>query len=258
MYKMIVSDFCGTLIDSEEAISLSTMLELDRIRKNGILFCVTTSKSVRVVKDYNRDFPFIDYIVAFNGSYIYDVERCEVLYDKSLSSATIKKIYKMFNKNDLSFYTLDFCNYTGGYKEKDYSELLIDVSSFIEENKKGIYKINICFDSLKEAKAAVKKLNENDIRVTTYLIEEDDHFIVEITNSSNSKMKAVEKITKRHKIKMDDVIAICSSPSSCSLIESVGCGCCVANADKSVKKVANEITDSNEEKGVESVIRKYF
>ena len=44
MYKMIVSDFCGTLIDSEEAISVSTMLELDRVRKDGIIFCITTSK----------------------------------------------------------------------------------------------------------------------------------------------------------------------------------------------------------------------
>ena len=52
MYKMVVSDFCGTLINSEEAISVSTMLELDRIRKEGILFCITTSKSLKIVKEY--------------------------------------------------------------------------------------------------------------------------------------------------------------------------------------------------------------
>ena len=43
-----------------------------------------------------------------------------------------------------------------------------------------------------------------------------------------------------------------------SLIENVGCGCSVANADKSLKKVANEFTDSNENKGVEHIIKKYF
>ena len=43
MYKMVVSDFCGTLINSEEAISVSTMLEIDRIRKSDILFCITPS-----------------------------------------------------------------------------------------------------------------------------------------------------------------------------------------------------------------------
>ena len=54
------------------------------------------------------------------------------------------------------------------------------------------------------------------------------------------------------------ILAVCSAESSCSLIENVGCGCSVANADKSVKKAANEFTDSNENKGVEHIIKKYF
>lgn len=258
MYKMVVSDFCGTLINSDEAISVSTMLELDRIRKAGILFCITTSKSVRIVREYNRDFPFIDYIVAFNGSYIYDLNKDEVLYDKSIPISNVKKLYKLFSDKDLSFYTLDFCNYTGSYKDKDYSELLIDAVSFVEENKKGIYKINVYLENMKDAKKVIKTIKENDIKVDTYLIEEDGYFVVEVTNSVNSKLKAITRIAKANKINLKDVIAICSSASSCSLVESVGCGCCVANADKSVKKVANEFTDSNENKGVEHIISKYF
>lgn len=256
MYKMIVSDFCGTLIDSEEAISVSTMLELDRVRKDGIIFCITTSKSVRIVNDYNKDFPFVDYIVAFNGSYIYDVNNNCVIYDKCISNSNVKKIYKMFSDKSLCFYTLDYCNYIGAYKDKDYSELLIDANNFIDENKKGIYKISIHVDSLKEAKSILKELC--DVKICAYIIEDDDHYVIEITNSTIDKKKAVLKIAKLCSIKMDDVIAVCSSPSSCSLIESVGCGACVSNADKSVRKVANEITDSNENKGVESIIRKYF
>lgn len=258
MYKIVVSDFCGTLINSEEAISVSTMLEIDRIRKSDILFCITTSKSVKIVKDYNRDFPFIDYIVAFNGSYIYDVNKDLVLYDKALSLSTIKKLYKLLWRKNLGFYTLEFCNYTGKYKDKDYSEMLIDVNGFINENKKGIYKINVYAESLKEAKAIIKKINELDIKVSTYIVMEDDLFVVEITNGSNSKCDAVKKIAKINNVKMKDVLAVCSSESSCGLVENVGCGCSVANADKSVKKVANEFTDSNENKGVEHIISKYF
>ena len=51
MYKMVVSDFYGSLINSEEAISLSTMLEIERIRKNKVLFTITTNKSARIVID---------------------------------------------------------------------------------------------------------------------------------------------------------------------------------------------------------------
>ena len=36
MVKMVVSDFYDTLINSEEAISINTMLSIDNIRNNNI------------------------------------------------------------------------------------------------------------------------------------------------------------------------------------------------------------------------------
>lgn len=128
MYKMVVSDFYGTLIDSEEAIALSTMLELDRIRKSGVLFTITTTKSIKRVIDYNRDFPFIDYIVAFNGSYVYDLIHDKVLYKKGINLLCIRKIVKMFLNNDLAFYTEDYCNYVGSHKDEYFSRKIVDIN----------------------------------------------------------------------------------------------------------------------------------
>lgn len=258
MFKMMVSDFYKTLINNEEAISLSTMLEIDRIRKSGILFCITTSKSAKIVKDYNKDFPFVDYIVAFNGSYIYDLNNDKVVYERCIGSSIVKKLYKLFNDKDLSFYTLDFCNYTGSYKDKDYSELLIDVNAFLEENKKGIYKVNIYLETLKEAKKVAKTIKDSTLKVEVHLVEEDKFVVVEVTSGISSKLKGVEKLCKLNKFTLSDVIAVCSSSSSASLVQNVGCGCVVFNGDKEVRRVANELTDSNENNGVELIIKKYF
>ena len=68
MKKMIVISFYNALIDDEYAIKKSIMLEIERIRKKGLLFCVCTNRTYQEVLEYNRDFPFIDYIVALNGS----------------------------------------------------------------------------------------------------------------------------------------------------------------------------------------------
>ena len=46
------------------------MLEVDRIRKNGILLAIATGQVMRSVLDYNRDFPFVDYVISCNGAYI--------------------------------------------------------------------------------------------------------------------------------------------------------------------------------------------
>lgn len=257
MYKMVVSDFFGALINKEEAISLSTMLELDKMRKEGVLFCITTDHSARIVNDYNRDFPFIDYIVAFNGSYVYDVNKKKVLYNKRLSAVEFKKIYKLFSKKDMCFYTLDNCNYTGKYRDDDYSEMVIDIDDFIEEKKTAIYKVKIFFEDKKEANEAYKLLKDNP-KLSCYLGEENKVFVIEIYNSINSKLLGVEKILTKKKLSLQDVLVVCVASSSCSLAKQAGCSYVMANGDKDLRKIIKNVTGSNEEKGVEQVLKKYY
>ena len=57
MYKLFVSDFDGTLIDSDEAIPLSTMVEIDRIRKLGVKIVIATGRILKSILEYNKDFP---------------------------------------------------------------------------------------------------------------------------------------------------------------------------------------------------------
>ena len=100
MYKMVVSDFDGTLIDEYEAISLSTMLEIDKVRKDKVLFVIVTERCLSDILYYNRDFSFIDYIVACGGAVVYDVKRENVIFKKSISKSTITKVFKSV-KNEI-------------------------------------------------------------------------------------------------------------------------------------------------------------
>lgn len=258
MYKMVVSDFYGALINSEEAISLSTMIELDRIRKNGTIFSITTSKSARYVIEYNKDFPFIDFVIAFNGSYIYDLNREVVIFDKCLGVNTIKKIYKLCSNYDLCFYSLDFCNYTGEYCDKDFSRKVNDVELFIENNKKSIYKIKVVTNSKMESEEVVKLLKAAKVKAELFVKEDNGFYVIEITNDSYNKLFGIEKICKLNRIHLKDVLAISSSVSSVDVIKNCGYGCCVENASEEIKKIAKEITASNENNGVERIIKKYF
>ncbi len=258
MYKMVISDFFGTLINGEEAIPLSTMLELDRIRKSGVVFTITTSGSMKDVIDYNRDFPFIDYIVAFNGSYVYDVYKNEVIYSKTIPSTTVLKISKMFKDKDLCFYTDENCNYTGIHKDENYNEIVIDVGDFLLENKGNIYKIKVYFANMKEAKKAVECMEDAGIKSNCYLKKECNDIYLEITNVNDDKYKGVLKVLKKANIKGSDVLAICSSSSSKLLVSKVGCSYAVKNADKDILKAAKKTVGTNEEKGVEQVIKDVF
>ena len=258
MYKMLVSDFYNALIDYEEAIPLSTMIEIDKIRQNGILFSVVTGKSPMLINDYNKDFPFIDFIIGFNGNYIYDVVNKKVLYDKVLGISIVKKIYKTFMDKNICFYTLDCCNYIGNYKDIDCSEEISDFNSFFEVNKQRIYKIKICVETLKDAKKIVDVIIAFQLKVNTYINVFDDKYFVEIYSCVSDKLLGVQKICKLNKINISEVVGIGVSEESYVLIKNVGYGVCLLNACDSLKKISRFVGLSNNDKGVEQIIKKIF
>ena len=82
MYKLFVSDFDGTLIDSDEAIPLSTMVEIDRIRKLGVKIVITTGRILKSILEYNKDFPFFDYV--FNKHFDFKINLYERNFHKGI------------------------------------------------------------------------------------------------------------------------------------------------------------------------------
>ena len=138
MYKLFVSGFNETLIDSEEAISISTMVEIDRIRQKGVIFTVATEDDLDSVLEYNRDFPFLDYIICYNGAFVYDVKKDKVIYRKNIGVSIVRKIIRLFSDYKICFYTSD--------NQYFFNNCISDrgsVGQFVEKNKKDVYKIEI-------------------------------------------------------------------------------------------------------------------
>ncbi len=262
MYKMLVSDFDGTLLDRDEAIPLSTMVEIDRIRKNGCLLTIATGRVLSSVLDYNRDFPFIDYIISCNGAYIYDVNRSKVLYKKSIMPSMIKKIKKMYGDNAIYFCTSKGWNLLT--KDRDKKEKLGDKEYFIDDflefynaNKENIYKIEIFFKNKKMRDNAFSEMEELKLKVNiNKQTINKNQYAIEVTMLGIDKMLGVEKICKKEKISVSEVIAIGDGSNDISMIKNVGMGVAVSNASRELKSVAVMKTSSNDAKGVEKVIKK--
>ena len=206
--KMVVSSFSKTLINSEEAIGYSTMVEIDRVRNNGIVFSIMTCESLRNVFDYNKDFPFIDYIVSFNGAVVYDVINKQFLYKKNISNSTVKKIYKLFSNYDLGFYNLEYCAYFGDYYDKYNGKLEDDFNKYLLNNKDNVYKIEIICKTKKDVSNVLDTINNQEILVNTRVVEKDNLFFIEIYNKVVNKLVGLKKISNLLNLKMKDIIGI--------------------------------------------------
>lgn len=232
MIKMVVSSFYNTLVDSEEAIPTSTMLEIERIRKKGIVFSVCTNRTYQEVLEYNKDFPFIDYIISLNGSYTYDVSKNKALYKNKLTKALVKKVSTMYENYKIVYYSED--NIFNKYSD-------------VEE--KEIYKIEIELNDRKDLKETDK------LNINKSILEKDNKLYLEITSNKSTMFTGVDKISIKTGIKLNEVLVIVSNESDVSLVSNIKNSYIMKNSSKLLKNMDTKKTLSNDSKGVEKILK---
>ena len=248
MYKLIVSSFLNTIINDYEEIPMSTVALIDELRRSGIKFVIATGKDIDSIIYYNKDFPFMDYLITSNGAYIYDMNKNKVIFKKNIGIRTIKRIIKYYYDKSIIYLTNDRTrNLISNEKDK-----------FIEENKNNIYKIDLYFENKLTAEQSLKEISLLELDINTNLQIYNDKYYIEITHSSASKDKALELIAKKLKIDMKDIVSFGSGYNDIEIIKKTGYGVAMKNACKKLKSVANDITLDNNSKGVEFYLRKIY
>lgn len=230
MIKMIVTSFYNTLINDEEAIPATTISEIERLRNKNIIFIVVTNGFYQDILDYNKDFPFVDYIVSLNGSYIYDVKKEKVIHKKKITQANLKKISKLAD-NNIKYYT----------GEKYYT-------TFSEIENEDIYKVEI--DTTKIDKKTISKLELNK---STLQINDKEY--IEMTSSKANTFTGVDQIALKNNISLAEILVIAGNDSDYSLVKNINNSYVVENSDASLKKLKRKITASNNEHGVEKILK---
>lgn len=262
MYKLVVSDFDGTLIDQEGRIPLSTVILLDELRRKGIKIGIVTGRCLKSVLDYNKDFVICDYLITSNGAYIYDLEQQKVLFKKAIGIRTVKKLIKDYYEKAIIYLTDHNTWNLISEKGDDFEEIDVvkipDRKSFLEENKKNIYKMELHFKTLSLAKKSLKEINNLNLKINANLQLYDDKFIVEITNFGVSKKEGLKKILTKDNLSMKDVIAFGCGYNDLELLKEVGLAVVVKNAIKEAKNIADDQTLDHNSKGVESYLKKVF
>ena len=226
MIKMVASSFYNTLIDKEEAIPMSTMLQIDRIRNNDIKFTILTNRSHNELTYYNKDFPFIDYIVSFNGNYVIDINNNKTIYKNPLTSNKINNILEKYKENKILLYSEDSI-----YEKETY-------------NRQTIYKIEI---ELKR-----KDLNNLESDAITFKFNKKTY--LEITESND--YKGLFKLLEILNIKDNELCTVIGNESEKILLTKIPNTYIIGNSPKSLKAKTTKKTSSNNFKGVEKIIKK--
>ncbi len=266
-YKLIVSDFDGTLLGSDEGVSQKNKEAISEYINAGGIFVISTGRLPAAILPHVEKLGLKGLVCCCNGTIILDIETKKVIFDKRLSLDTTLKACRTMEDMGLHILAFDmydyYANAKGGVLDiyqnaaKTTAEIVegCKLSLFLEQKQMAAYKL-IALVEPKDNELVFNKLK--DAGLCDCDITKSMDFIVEVVNNKLSKGTSVEYLAKTYGIPMEKTIAIGDNYNDMSMICCAGLGVAVANAEESLKEKADYVCEyTNEQSAVASIIEKY-
>lgn len=256
MSYLIAIDSDGTLRHSDGSISDRTKNIIEKIVRKGNILTICTARPRYHTLKISEEVGINRFLISSNGTEVYDYLNNKIIYSAYLPPKYCKKIY--FDAEDIGIRAIFVCDnveYATQFIRNDSQILLNEsnIDNMLTRNIKQIMIIGKDKEKIKRYKKKVKKYNLNIIDTSNDAKEE---IWFSIISSEASKGIALEKLAEYLNIPMSQTVAIGNDNNDLSMIQMAGIGVAVENATSELKKVANYITNSNDDDGVAEFLKK--
>lgn len=266
-YKMIVSDFDGTLVQGDGNVSEKNIKAINEYIDAGGIFVISTGRVPSAILSRARELGLKGLISCCQGTIILDIESGNMLFDQRLPEKTTVDACREMEKLGLHIHAYDLWEYYSNIDDEmlryyqDITETKANLvlneklSDFISKKNLSAYKLLAMVLPEDNAKivAKLKEANIPDCDIT-----KSAKFLVEIVNDKCSKGSAVSFLAKHYGIEIEKTVGIGDNYNDISMIEAVGLGVAVANAEDALKQRAGYVCEnSNEQSAIAEVIEKF-
>lgn len=291
MYKMLVLDMDGTLLDNNKTIPVQNITAVKRAIAAGIKVVISTGRSFLGVIDYLKELNIVsedEYTITCAGGIIVNNTNSRIIHGSFFSANEINLINSVAKKLDINInaYTKDrlLIERETYYNTQDILvnglvETIVDFSHIIYED---VAKITLFTEGIEIVKFFKNEFTNIDIPIKPQLYKEAAHknilsdfripkeiyncfnvmktspYTFEITRKGASKGSAVKALSNILGIKREEIICIGDSGNDKQMIEYAGLGVAMGNAYPEIKDIADYITLSNDDNGVAHVVNKFI
>ena len=264
-YKLIASDFDGTLLKSDGSISDETLSTIKRFTDTGGIFSISTGRTLQSILPIARRLGLQGIVSCFNGSVVAEIESGKVLFEKNFSLEESVNICQCLEELGLHINAYEIDEFYSN-KRNDLLEIYEKIcgvkavvveeklSSYIAKNKLKIVKFLTLIDE-RERNQILLRIKEklgNKCYVTS-----GGKFIVELCSKGFDKGSAVEFITNHYQIPLEDTIAVGDALNDLPALQRVGLGIAVANAELELKEKVFVFDKTNDENAIKHIIEKF-
>lgn len=266
-YKLIVSDFDGTLANSKNEVPPFVVEEVNKYVANGGIFAVCTGRILSSILPRVREMGFNGLVIAGQGCQIAEIATGKLIKNSVFSQEQAFKICSYLeglNQNiqlysDSGFYStlpvdephLNIYESIIGIKAL---HLDIPLSRFVLTAETRFCKVAILVhqSERQELYEIIKAHLGDEFDVTC-----SAKVMIEISPLGVTKGEALKFIAAKFNVPIGKTIAVGDNLNDISMVEAAGLGCAVGNGEQELKLIADYVAPTCDDGGVAYIIQKF-
>lgn len=260
--KLIVSDIDGTLIGTDETLKEEFHQLKEFVKKHNIPFTLASGRCYEEVKDFAEEFEVKLPIVVNNGAAA--VKDGNFLWGNTMKGNILRKAIEYADELEMAIVTSDGIS-NKSYRHNDYIRNQIEKFGRYEEiyrpNEDEWDTVNIqkllIIDPLPDGRidSVLEHLEpyKDMLNIVRYNARS-----VDIMPASTNKAEGILNVAKMLGIDISEVMAIGDAQNDIEMLNTVGVGVAVANAESELKEVADYVCESPNAGGVFEAVKKFY
>lgn len=266
-YRLIVSDFDGTLLNSEHGISDGVRAAIAKYVADGGVFAVCTGRMTASILPRVRELGLKGLVAAYQGGVIAEIESGKLIRCGGLTGTQAAEICASLEGINafVNLYSGDTL-YTDIPADNKYLKIYEGItgitarhvgtplSRYVQENKLACQKVaSLCFPEDREriySYLSQKFAGKYDVTCSADVL-------VEIAPIGENKGEAVKFLASHYGVPIEKTVAIGDNLNDLSMIEAAGVGVAVGNAVEELKARADFVAVTNDDGAVAQVIEKF-
>ena len=268
--RLLFLDLDGTLLNDAKQITSGNREALNAALHRGHAVIIATGRpmksTIEQAKNLGLDQPGC-YFIAYNGALIYDWAGNAQVYRRTLSIPAVLQLFAQAKKMGVHIQTYDTWDVLVEPRCDDAA--VRRYGSLIGMNFRVIADVR---QDLKEEPVKCLAINYEEqtdlLKIQSWIREnmeqEVDCFFscnqyLEVVPKGMSKGEAVKMLCRMMDVDIEDAVAVGDAANDLSMIEAAGIGVAMANATPDVKKIADYITQrDNNHDGIMEVVARFF
>ncbi|MFI8620431.1 MULTISPECIES: Cof-type HAD-IIB family hydrolase [unclassified Marinomonas] len=252
MYQLLALDLDGTSLKSDFTIS-PVLVDTVRVLSRSIPVLIVTGRHHTAAGPYYQALGLTTPAICCNGTYVYDYQNRAVLQHNAIEKSQAVAFLQLAQARNLNVvvYLKDAMLYSSQRPVMHVARLAEWAEGFSGEVKPIIRQVDDFSPEVEGAECIWKFVVEgDDVDEFAALPFIQQHFTgekswsnrIDFASIGNTKGAALAQLIKHKGISPEQVVAVGDHHNDISMLEMVGMGVAMANADENLKRHANMIT----------------